>query len=113
MFIFLSNFPLEKKCHSFPGSKILIVAEYYSEIVNLENAMTCSVVKEYPQSTNGAVGGNLGSTPVVCGGYGDAGIGSTDKCYAYIKSPSSNQGHGNLCCVLQKYALSLASRILG
>ena len=31
----------------------------------------------------GAVGGSLGSTPVVCGG--DFG----DKCYAYIKNSSS------------------------
>ena len=55
--------------------------------------MTCSVVEKYPRETIGAVGGNLGSTPVVCGGT--IGNNTTDKCYAYIKNSSSIQGYGN------------------
>ena len=68
--------------------------------------MTCSVVEKYPRETNGAVGGTLGSTPVVCGGT--FGNNTTDKCYAYIKSPSSIQGYGNLGFIFKKHGLILA-----
>ena len=84
----------------------MIVDEHFSEIINLKNAMTCSVVEKYPRETNGAVGGNLGSTPVVCGGT--LGNNTTDKCYAYIKSPSSIQGYGNLGFIFKKHGLILA-----
>ena len=40
-----------------------------SEIINLENEdSSCSDLKDYPFDTSNAVGSNLGSIPVVCGG---------------------------------------------
>ena len=63
--------------------------EAFSEIVDLENAKTCSVLKKFPYWMRGAVGGSLGSTPVVCGGDW------IDKCYTYIKNQSTIEGYGN------------------
>ena len=63
--------------------------EAFSEIVDLENTKTCSVLKKFPYWMRGAVGGSLGSTPVVCGGDW------IDKCYTYIKNQSTIEGYGN------------------
>ena len=50
-----------------------------TEIINTDNSgLTCKDLEEYPLQINSAVGFNMGSLPVICGGYD----GSTyDQCY--------------------------------
>ena len=40
-----------------------------TEIVDVANGLTCSDMADFPVELSGAVGANLGGTPVVCGGY--------------------------------------------
>ena len=40
-----------------------------TEIINIENnGLTCKDLEEYPLQVSGAVGSNMGSSPVICGG---------------------------------------------
>ena len=64
-----------------------------TEIVDVANGLTCSDLAEFPVELIGAVGANLGGTPVVCGGvvlymsgpdiYNSAG---SDKYYRFKNS---------------------------
>ena len=41
-----------------------------TEIINIDNSgLTCKDLEEYPLQTYGAVGFNMGSFPVICGGF--------------------------------------------
>ena len=41
-----------------------------TEIINTDNSgLTCKDLEEYPSKAYGAVGFNMGSLPVICGGY--------------------------------------------
>ena len=41
-----------------------------TEIINTDNSgLTCKDLEEYPLQIQGAVGFNMGSLPVICGGY--------------------------------------------
>jgi hypothetical protein len=55
-----------------------------TEIVDVANGLTCSDLAEFPVEVDGAVGANLGGTPVVCGGYDDDGY--SKKCYRFKDS---------------------------
>ena len=55
-----------------------------TEIVDVANGLTCSDMADFPVQRYGAVGANLGGTPVVCGGY--LGSVSTEKCYRFKNS---------------------------
>ena len=40
-----------------------------TEIINIENSnVTCQDLEDFPLQTQGAVGSNIGSSPVICGG---------------------------------------------
>ena len=53
-----------------------------TEIVVLANGVSCSDMANFPVELSGAVGANLGGTPVVCGGYGNFGSWVyTEKCF--------------------------------
>ena len=43
-----------------------------TEIVDVANGLTCSDMADFPVELYGAVGANLGGTPVVCGGSSSA-----------------------------------------
>ena len=43
-----------------------------TEIVDVANGLACSDMPDFPVQRYGAVGANLGGTPVVCGGYNDS-----------------------------------------
>jgi hypothetical protein len=57
------------------ASKVMITTGYplssarKTEIVDAANWISCSDLAEFPVELYGAVGGNLGGTPVVCGGF--------------------------------------------
>ena len=51
----------------------------------MANGLTCSDMADFPVELNGAVGANLGGTPVVCGGYGPS-IGSSKNCFRFINA---------------------------
>ena len=55
-----------------------------TEIVDVANGLTCSDMAYFPVELNGAVGANLGGTPVVCGGHSDSGY--KEKCYRFKNS---------------------------
>ena len=41
-----------------------------TEMINIDNSgLTCKDLEEYPLQINSAVGFNMGSLPVICGGY--------------------------------------------
>ena len=77
-------------------SKILISTGYVknhatniTEIINLDNEdLTCQDVEDYPLASSSAVGSNMGSFPVICGGTTDAsgpGSGSSvNKCHRLV-----------------------------
>ena len=51
-----------------------------TEIINLENEnLTCQDLEDFPLAIEGAVGSNIGSFPVICGGWKDSG--SVKQCY--------------------------------
>merc|ERR1711971_439355 len=56
-----------------------------TEIVDVANGLTCSDLAEFPVALSGAVGANLGGTPVVCGGYLGSSV-YTKKCYRFKNS---------------------------
>ena len=51
-----------------------------TEIVDVANGLTCSDMADFPVQLIGAVGANLGGTPVVCGGS------SSEKCFRFKNS---------------------------
>ena len=51
-----------------------------TEIINTENSgLTCKDLEEYPLQISGAVGFNMGSLPVICGGMDASPF--SDQCY--------------------------------
>ena len=56
-----------------------------SEVVNLSEDLICPNLPNYPVTTDGVVGGTLGSTPIVCGGFFYQQKRSFEKCYGYSK----------------------------
>ena len=74
-------------------SKILVSTGYVknhstniTEIINLDNEnLTCQDVEDYPLATSSAVGSNMGSFPVICGGtdYYVSGS-SVNKCHRLV-----------------------------
>ena len=55
-----------------------------TEILDVPNGLTCSDLAEFPVGVDGAVGANLGGTPVVCGGRGFSDL--VEKCYRFKNS---------------------------
>ena len=53
-----------------------------TEIVDVENGITCSDLTDFPVEISGTVGANLDGTPVVCGGA-DTSSEYSDKCYRF------------------------------
>ena len=53
-----------------------------TEILDVANGLTCSDIAYFPVELFGAVGANLGGTPVVCGGYLGSSV-YTEKCYRF------------------------------
>ena len=46
-----------------------LVSATKTEVINIENnGLTCKNLEEYPLQVSGAVGSNMGSSPVICGG---------------------------------------------
>merc|ERR1719350_946850 len=70
----------EESCEK--ASMVMIASGYTrkTEIVDLANGLTCSDLAEFPVELSGAVGANLGGTPVVCGSY------SSEKCFRFKNS---------------------------
>ena len=55
-----------------------------TEIVDVENDITCSDLGDFPVKLHAAVGANVHGTPVVCGGYVTySDYGYSDKCYSF------------------------------
>ena len=53
-----------------------------TEIINIDNkGLTCKDLEEYPLQIDGAVGFNMGSLPVICGGIVNVGIVPVIQCY--------------------------------
>ena len=51
-----------------------------TEIINPDNeSLTCQDLEDYPLGIEGAVGSNIGSFPVICGGWD--GSGSVKQCH--------------------------------
>ena len=71
-----------------PNYSVLWSSTRRTEVKNLANNITCSDLAKFPVERSGAVGANLGGTPVVCGGYYPSYYGSpfgySDKCYRFI-----------------------------
>ena len=51
--------------------------------MDMANGLTCSDMADFPEELSGAVGANLGGTPVVCGGRGSL---YTEKCFRFKNS---------------------------
>ena len=61
---------------SFPPTKT-------TEIINLNNEnLTCQDLEDYPLKISGAFGINMGSSPVICGGW--TGTKSVNQCHRFI-----------------------------
>ena len=54
-----------------------------TEIIYIDNGgLICKDFEEYPLQIQGAVGGNMGSVPVICGGSnGSTMVGTFNQCY--------------------------------
>ena len=89
--------------HSFAVSKLMISTgsptflSTNTEVFDLEDSsIICQDLQNFPMATTGAVGANLASMPIICGGslkgyinssyYSD----SSDKCFKYVKGGWQN-----------------------
>ena len=53
-----------------------------AEIINTDNSgLTCKNLEEYPLDTTDSVGFNMGSLPVICGGYDYSTYTTTKQCH--------------------------------
>ena len=57
-----------------------------TEIVDVANGLTCSDMADFPVELFGAVGANLGGTPVVCNGFAKQSKRYSEKCYRFKNS---------------------------
>ena len=53
--------------------------------MDVANGVSCSDMVDFPVELYGAVGANLGGTPVVCGGYSGSSV-WPEKCYRFTNS---------------------------
>ena len=58
-----------------------------TEVIDLEDSnIICEDLEDFPIEIDGAVGANLASTPIICGGvFNDGSLHSSDKCFEYIE----------------------------
>ena len=59
-----------------------------TEVIDLEDSnVICEDLEDFPLEISGAVGANLASTPIICGGGGfyNGSFHSSDKCFKYIE----------------------------
>jgi hypothetical protein len=78
--------------HFFTVSKVLISTGYpyksakMTEVIDLEdNNVTCKDLEDFSWRYQGAVGANLASMPIICGGHFSNGSDhSSEKCFVYI-----------------------------
>ena len=86
--------------HSFAGSKLMISTGYptfhsqNTEVIDLEDSsIICQDLHNFPMAITGAIGANLASMPIICGGklkgYINSDINinvdSSDKCFKYVE----------------------------
>ena len=75
------------------STKIMIATGIHShkkttEVIDLEDSnVVCEDLEDFPMETQAAVGANLVSTPIICGGYfgGPGSVHSSDKCFKYTE----------------------------
>ena len=67
-----------------------------TEIINTDNSgLTCKDLEEFPLQISGAVGFNMGSLPVICGGYdGSAYLNQCYRMESGIWKPFANLAQG-------------------
>ena len=87
----------------FPAyTKILLAASwsgFKTEIIDFKNpSFTCSKLNQFPKQTAGAVGGMVGDTPFVCGGYTSS-HGHTTTCYVLQENGEWKQSSNSLSTV--------------
>ena len=78
--------------HFSAASKVLISTGYplksakMTEVIDLEDSsVTCNNLEDFPWRIQDAVGANLASRPIICGGYFKNGSDhSSEKCFVYI-----------------------------
>ena len=59
-----------------------VVSATKTEIINIENnGLTCKDLEDYPLQVYGAVGSNMGSSPVICGGRDQSNWASVIQCH--------------------------------
>ena len=58
-----------------------------SEVIDSEDSnIICEDLEDFPMEIEGAVGANLASTPIICGGLFHSGsLQSSDKCFKYME----------------------------
>ena len=58
-----------------------------SEVIDLENSnIVCKDLDDFPMGISDAVGANLASMPIICGGvFNNGSYHSADKCFRYVK----------------------------
>ena len=76
------------------STKIMISTGSYpsptktTEVIDLEDSnVMCEDLEDFPMELEAAVGANLASTPIICGGYfgGTGSVHSSDKCFKYME----------------------------
>ena len=69
-----------------------------TEIVDVANGLTCSDMADFPVELYGAVGANLGGTPVVCGGSSAKTQNTTRKVGCSRAKPLNEQASYTILC---------------
>ena len=69
-----------------------------TEIVDVANGLTCSDMADFPVELYGAVGANLGGTPVVCGGSSSKTQNTTRKVGCSRAKPLNEQASYTILC---------------
>ena len=75
------------KVQQLPTKVMISTGRKATEVIDLEDSnVMCEDLEDFPISIDNAVGGNLASTPIICGGYFYNGSDhSSDKCFKYTE----------------------------
>ena len=75
------------KVQQLPTKVMISTGRKTTEVIDLADSnVKCEVLEDFPMEIQAAVGANLASTPIICGGYFYSGsYHSSDKCFKYME----------------------------
>ena len=88
-------------CFVISGSLILVATGYdYTDkcqVIDVSSSTSCGNFPSYPYSMDGAAGGVINNTPIICGGYRPSeSPRQTESCYSFNENSNSWNLHATM-----------------